>query len=74
MKPIPGGVTKVTHVNAKVNGPHGKVLGGGSPKDTSRGMDLSGDATNCIDKNPSLTQAESPTAKAASYTNKERHG
>lgn len=72
MNPIAGGKTKVTHINADANGAiDHETFAKGSPKDSSRGMDLSGDATNCISK-PHLSRAESPTAKDASYTNKER--
>jgi hypothetical protein len=66
MKAIKGGVATVKSQNAGVNGPKGRVLGGGSPKDTSGGCDLGAAATNCVGGKPHLTRAESPNAKGAS--------
>jgi hypothetical protein len=64
MKAIPGGVDKVTHPNAKANKVMHKRLGSSAaPKDTSHGMDLSGDATNCVYKSIHPTKAESPNSK-----------
>lgn len=68
MRAIPGGVDKVTHPNAKVNKTMHKVHGGsGAPRNMAAGFDLSGDATNCIDKNPHLSRAESPNSRRHSF-------
>lgn len=69
MKTIPGGNTKVTHPNEKANGAQHAIHGGkGPPRIMTTGMDLSGDATNCIGGDIHPTRAESPTAKPASRT------
>jgi hypothetical protein len=67
MKTIPGGKTKVTYPNAKANEAMHEIHGGkGGPKSPTHGVDLSGDATNCIYKGIHPTNAESPNAKAHS--------
>lgn len=54
------------HVNRK-----GKIHGGGEPKPTNLGRDLSGDATNCISKyNGIPTEPVSPSANKASINAK----
>lgn len=55
-----------SHVNRK-----GKIHGGGEPKPTHAGMDLSKNATNCISKYGGIpTEPVSPSANKASINAK----
>lgn len=72
MKAIKGGVDKVTHPNVMATNTD-KLPGVKGPSDTDEGMDLSGDATNCIGRNYDLGKAESPSARPHSF-NQHRGG
>lgn len=73
MKPISGGVTKVTSCNSYVNYP-GKKHRGMSAKHmgtSNGGKDLGRDATNVIPGTKRSNKVLSPSANAASYTNED---